>query len=118
MIATYKDLEVYKQSYSLALKIHEITRKYPEFERYEIGNQMRRAAISIPLNIAEGYGKKESVIEFKRFLKISMGSCNEMLVLLDLSKDLGYIKSEQHEELTKCYEIMGKRLNALNQKWK
>ena len=91
MIASYKDLEVYKEGYQMFLKIHKMTQEYPSIEQYEIGAQIRRAAMSIPLNIAEGYGKKSSELDFKRFLKMAMGSCNE---------------------------VLGRRLNTLIQKWK
>ena len=105
MIASYKDLEVYQKSYSLALQIHQITQKYPKYERYEIGSQLRRAAISIPLNIAEGYGKKESRQEFKRFLRIAQGSSNETIVLIELSKDLGYVEQDLANKLIEDYEV-------------
>jgi len=118
MIASYEDLDVYRESYSLALQVHQMTQTYPKEERYEMGTQLRRAAVSIPMNIAEGYGKKESIVDFKRFLRMSLGSCNEVLVLINLSKDLGYIKTEEHEEITKRYNVLGKRISTLIQKWK
>ena len=118
MIKSYKDLDVYKESYSLALQIHQVTKTFPDFERYEIGGQLRRAAMSMPMNIAEGYGKKESVADFKRFLKMSLGSCNEVMVLVDMSKDLGYLTPKEHEGLQESYDVLGKRINTLIQKWK
>ena len=118
MIKSYKDLDVYKESYSLTLKVHGITRTFPEFEKYEMGSQLRKAAMSIPMNIAEGYGKKESEMDFKRFLRMSLGSCNEVQVLISLSKDLGYITEEMYSELETRYDVLGKRLNKLIQKWK
>ena len=118
MIKSYKDLEVYQKSYSLALHVHKMTQQYPAYERYEIGAQIRRAALSIPMNIAEGYGKKESTLEFKRFLRMSLGSCNEVLVLLEMSKDLGYITKQEYLNMQQSYDIVGKRLNVLIQKWK
>ncbi len=117
MIKSYKDLEVYKESYSLTITIMKMTLKYPEHERYELVSQIRRAAISIPLNIAEGYGRKESVSDFKRFLKMTLGSCNEVVVLLDMSKDLEYITNEEHKELVERYDVLGKRINTLIQRW-
>ena len=118
MITSYEDLEIYQQSYKLSLEIHKITQKYPEYERYEIGSQLRRAAISIPLNIAEGYGKKDSAAEFKRFLNIAQGSSNEMKVLVSISKDLGYIDSEMYEKIAESYTALGKRINTLLKNWK
>ena len=117
MISSYKDLEVYQESYKLALEVHKMTQKYPEYERYEIGGQIRRAAISIPMNIAEGYGKKESTAEFKRFLQMAKGSCNEVEVLIEMSKDLGYISKEKYEEMIEKYQTLGKRINTLTKKW-
>ena len=78
MINGYRDLRIYQKAYELGLKVHLLTQKYPEYERYEIGSQLRRAAVSIPLNIAEGYGKKESDADFKRFLKMALGSNNAL----------------------------------------
>ena len=118
MIASYKDLEVYKESYQMFLLVHSVTKELPEAERYEIGSQIRRAAMSIPMNIAEGYGKKESDKDFKRFLRMSLGSCNEVFVLLDMCKDLDYITDKEHEVLTQRYDVLGRRINTLIQKWK
>ena len=118
MIASYKDLEVYKESYLLSLQIHKMTQTYPDYEKYEMGGQLRKAAISIPMNIAEGYGKKESTLDFKRFLRMSLGSCNEVQVLLDLSKDLGYITPEQYEGIWERINVLGKRISILIKKWK
>jgi len=118
MITSYKDLEVYKESYRIFLQVHKLTLKYPEYERYEIGAQLRKAAMSIPMNIAEGYGKKSSELDFKRFLTMSMGSCNEVEVLLDMSRDLEYITEQEYKELSERYDVLGKRINTLIQKWK
>ena len=91
MIRSYRDLKVYGRSYGMAVRMYEMTRRLPEEERFGLTSQIRRAATSIPMNIAEGYGKRQSAAEFKRYLQMSIGSCNEMQVLLDLCKDLGYI---------------------------
>ena len=73
----YSKLKVYERSYKAGLAIYELTKEYPEEEKYGIVSQMRRASTSIPLNIAEGYAKKSSQEEFKRFLLMSIGSANE-----------------------------------------
>ena len=85
---------------------------------YELVKQIKRASISIPLNIAEGYGKKESVAEFKRFLRIATGSANEVEVLLEMLKDLDYIEKQTYEQYIQQYQVLGKRLNVLLNKWK
>ena len=59
-IKSYEDLQVYQGGYKLALQIHSITQELPKEERYELGQQIRKAAISVPANIAEGYGRKNS----------------------------------------------------------
>ena len=117
VIKSYKDLEVYQLSYKLALSIHKMTQTFPKEETYEISSQMRRAALSIPLNIAEGYGKKSSAKDFKRFLKISLGSTNEMLVLISFVKDLGYITEEEYKEYSERYNMLGGMIYNLEKNW-
>ena len=86
-ISSYRDLRIYQRSYEAALEIRKITVKFPSFERTELGSQLRRAATSIPINIAEGYGRKRSPDDFKRFLVIALASCDEVSVLLDFIHD-------------------------------
>ena len=75
-------------------EVHQLTSKLPKEEKYQLGAQTRKAAISVPANIAEGYGKKRSTADFKRFLLMSLGSCNEVNVYLNLFVDLGYAEKE------------------------
>ena len=117
LIKSYLDLEVYKRSYNLALQVHKLTQSFPRHELYEIGSQLRRAAIAIPLNIAEGYGRKQYVNDFKHFLINALGSCNEVAVLVEMVKDLGYV-IEQYDELKEEYDYLGRQLNKLIQTWK
>ena len=118
MIRSYKDLEVYQESYELSLQMYRLVEEYPKAVQYDIGSHLRRAAISIPLNIAEGYGKKSSDKDFKRFLQMSLGSCNEVQVLLEMSSDLGYIDNNYHKKITQRDRVLGKRLISLRQKRK
>ncbi len=118
MIKGFKDLIIYQKSYELSIKVHTFTQKYPEYERYEIGSQIRRAAMSVPLNIAEGYGKKNSEADFKRFLRMAVGSCNELEVLMDMSKDLGYIEEKTHKEITEECIALRKQIITTIDKWK
>ena len=117
MIQSYRDLEVSQRAYNLALKVHRITLEFPRHETIELGSQLRRAALSIPINIGEGYGRKNSVADFKRFLIMALGSCDEERIEIDFAKDLGYINEETHEELTKEYIILGKQIRVLHEKW-
>ena len=117
MIQHYKDLKVYEESYKTALEVYREVKCFPREELFGLTGQLKRAATSIPLNIAEGYGKRNSANEFKRFLMMAIGSCDEMRVLLDFSRDLGYISTERHTVLYDAYDEIGKMLNGLHQKW-
>ena len=111
----YENLQVYERSYKAGLAVYRMTKTYPKEERYGIVDQMRRASVSIPLNIAEGYAKRESQSEFRRFLLMAIGSSNEMSVLIEYSKDLGYISEAQYEKASQEYDEIGRMLNAFIQ---
>ena len=111
----YRQLQVYERSYKAALAVYRMTKRFPEREKYGMTSQMQRAGISVALNIAEGYAKKSSQEEFKRFLLMALGSANEMSVLIDFSKDLGYITEEEYKKASKEYEEIGKMLNKFVQ---
>ena len=117
MIKSYKDLEIYQRSKELVKEIYKITERYPESEKYNIISQLRRSILSIPLNIAEGYGRR-SKEEFKRFLKISLGSSNEVEAILEISEELGYIKKEEYEQISKGNEEIGKMIYRTIEGWK
>ena len=89
-IKSYKDLEVWKLSMSLVSGIYEITRSFPQEEKYGLTSQIRRASISIPSNIAEGASRK-STKEFIQFLYISNGSLSELETQIELAERLGLI---------------------------
>ena len=118
MIKSYKDLEVYKRSYETALELHRMTLEFPKHELYELGSQMRRAATSIPLNIAEGHGRKSSAADFKAFLRIALGSCNEVMVLIEMIKDLGYLENDVFQELRETYDHIARQIYRLLANWK
>ena len=115
MIQSFKDLEIYQKSKKLLMDIYKITEEYPEQEKFNVISQLRRSVLSIPLNIAEGYGRK-SKEDFKRFLKISLGSSNEVEALLEISKELGYLKEDEYQQLSKENEIIGKKIFRLIEK--
>lgn len=73
----YKDLEIYKKAFELAILVHSLSLKLPKTEQFEFGSQIRRSAQSIRSNIAEGYGRREYKAEFIRFLIFSQSSCDE-----------------------------------------
>src|SRR5438034_6417336 len=76
-IKTYKDLNVFRESYVLALDVSKVTKRFPGPEQFELARQLRRAVRSIPANIVEGWAKRASSAEFKRYLQIAIGSCDE-----------------------------------------
>jgi len=82
---------------------------YPKYEIYGIVSQIRRASMSIALNIAEGYGRMSND-DFKRFLKISLGSTNETITLINFSRDLNYISENQYNKILNQYRILGKKI--------
>ncbi len=116
-IRSYEDLVVYQSSYELVLEIYNVTNNFPDQEKRELGRQLRRAAVSIPANIAEGYGRKNSSAEFKHFLRNALGSSNEMKVLLSLAKDLNYLTEEQISLINR-YDVLGKQISKLISSWK
>ena len=117
MITSFKELEIYKRSKELLKLVYQITDKFPEREKYNVISQLRRSILSIPLNIAEGYGRK-SKEDFKRFLKISLGSSNEVEALLDISKELKYITDKEYEKISKENDEIGKMIYRTIEKWK
>ena len=117
-IAHYEDLSVYRKSYELALKVHKLSLGFPGFERLELGRQLREASKSVPVNIAEGYGRRSSAADFKRFLVIAQGSCDEVKVWLSFARDLGYLKQDDVRILTAAYEEVGRMLHSLIRNWR
>ena len=118
MIQSFKDLEVYRRSFELSVEMYHLTKGFPNEELYGLTSQIKRASTSIPLNIAEGYGKRENANEFKRFLLMAIGSCNEMQVLLELSERLGFINRTALVKYENEYNEIGKMLTVLRQRWK
>ena len=93
----YRKLDAYQLAKTLALEIYKLVNTFPERERYGMCDQLRRAAISIPSNIAEGTGRF-SIKERIHFLNISYGSLCETMCQMEIAKDLGYISQEAYSE--------------------
>jgi four helix bundle protein len=94
----HRVLEVWNRSLKYVKRIYQITREFPKEELYGLVSQMRRSAISIPSNIAEG-STRQSTKEYIRFLYIALGSSSELEVQLILSRDLEYVTEEIFNEL-------------------
>ena len=118
MIESFRDLKVYQKAYAVSKEVHEISLKLPDFEKHELGSQIRRASKSIAMNIAEGFAGNCSLQDFKRFLIMALGSCEEVRVQIDYLKDLKYITDDIHGKLEKEYREIGKMLVTMINKWK
>ena len=109
---THKDLVVWQRAMSLVSDVYKATKTFPREETFGLTSQMRRAAISIPSNIAEGFGRLH-LRERENFLSISLGSACELETQLILSKDLGYISLDEVEQLMIDIQSIIKMLTGL-----
>jgi len=114
----YEGLDVYQRARALLKPMHDLALTFPDYEKFDLADQIRRASKSIPANIAEGYAKRRSGREFAFYLTNAMGSANEMEVHLKVAYELGYISEEQMTDYTREYAIIGKQLNRLIQFWR
>jgi len=95
-IRTFRDLKVWQKGIELVKEVYKITSNFPKEEQYGLVSQLRRASISVPSNIAEGFRRKHAK-EHKQFLNIALGSCAELETQIFIAKELGYI-NEQNEQ--------------------
>lgn len=109
-ISTFQQLEVWQEAHKLVLMVYRVTGGFPNEEKFGLVAQMRRAAISVPANIAEGF-KRRGIQDKIRFYNTSEGSLEELKYFFVLSKDLGYIPSK--DDLMTQSEIVGRLLNGL-----
>ena len=112
MLKNYKELKVWQKSYHLCLEIYRITKGFPKNEQYGLTSQIRSATVSVPSNIAEGYGKK-TTFDYLRSLYIAYGSCCELETQILLSGDLGYIEDNDIKELLEKIGEIERMLKAL-----
>ncbi len=113
----FRDLHVWERSHQLTLAIYAETLKFPREELYGLTSQIRRRAVSVGANIAEGCGKTGNN-EFQRYLQIAAGSASELDYELFLAKDLGYLPKTDHariaEELSQIRKMLSSLLRKLN----
>ncbi len=102
----------------LLAPIHRLVLTFPEYERFALADQMRRASRSVPTNIVEGYSRRSSAKDFKHFLGISMGSANEMVVHLEISCRLGYATHETCAMHIDEYDAIGRQIHMLMARWR
>jgi four helix bundle protein len=111
-VTDYRKLAVWEKSHQLALNTYRATASFPKEEMYGLTSQIRRAAGSIPANIAEGAGRGGN-IEFIRFLRISLGSANELEYHLLLARDLNFLETTLHSQLELSIAEVRRMLNGL-----
>lgn len=111
----FVDLEVWQLGRELAKEVYSITREFPSDEAYGLTSQLRRASVSIPANIAEGWGR-QSDGSFAHYLKIAKGSLSEVLTLLILANDFGYIDEPTLAKLDRLTDVLGRKLHNFTER--
>ena len=116
-LKSYRDLTAWRRAMDLAVSVYEMTREFPENERYGLTNQLRRAAVSIPSNVAEGQGRSTSR-DFLHFLSVAYGSLQEVETQLILAQRLGFASEQKIDSiLAQCGEV-GRLTNGLRRSLK
>jgi four helix bundle protein len=111
-VNSYRDLTVWKLAMQLTEEVYRVTQAFPESETYALANQLQRAAVSVPSNIAEGHARS-STRDFLRFISIAMGSLAEIETQLELSARLEYINEIRLGELLATTDALGRMLRGL-----
>ena len=111
-INSYRNLIVWQKSVALVTDIYTLTKSFPQEEKFGIVSQLNRASVSIPSNIAEGWGR-ESSKNYLQFLRISRGSLMETETLLEISKNLNYINDSEFKVISDNIEEVSKILQGL-----
>jgi four helix bundle protein len=112
---SYKDLEIYKLSYDLAVKVHKMSLRLPQYEMYEEGSQVRKSSKGITSCIVEGYGRRKYKAEFSKFLVYAHASCDETILHLNFIKDThGFIEKEVESFIGSYNELGGKISRFIN----
>ena len=116
-IKSYQDLIVWQKGLDLSLFVYKLTSKFPKEELYGLTSQIRRSAVSIPSNIAEGKNRG-SIKEFIQFLRIAYGSCSELETQLLISKELNFLDEKGYNvliaDLTEVSKILNVMIRKLN----
>ena len=112
---SYRNLIAYKTARSLVVDVYGLLKNFPNEERYALCEQLRRAVVSIPSNIAEGMGRS-SVKEQVHFIEIAFASLNETMCQIEIAKDLGYIKEDELIEIENKVVNVAQLLSGLRRK--
>ena len=113
---SYRSLEAWKKSFAFANEIYTISKQFPQNELFALTSQIRRAAVSIPSNIAEGYGR-DSAKEFSRYLSIANGSLCEVETQLEIAFAQGYITLELKEKMIGLSNEIGRIIRGLRNRY-
>ena len=116
-IQSYRDLQVWQRSMKLVTNVYQLTRSFPSDEQYGLSAQIRHCAVSIPSNMAEGYGRG-TTNDYVRFLRISMGSMYELQTQLEIALSLGYATEDAFNPLYNETRDIERMLSALISKLK
>lgn len=111
----YKDLDAYKESKALVILVYALIKKFPREEQYALCDQLRRAVISVPSNIAEGSGRTSSKDQ-AHFFEMAFGSLMEVNCQIDIAHDLGYISKEEVERVEQHVKAIAALLSGLRRK--
>jgi len=114
-MASYRNLDTYKDAKQLVKDVYALLMMFPREEQYALCDQLRRAVISVPSNIAEGMGRT-SVKDQAHFLEISFGSLQEVQCQLEIASELGYISIDQFKEIDTNIEKLSRKLSGLRAK--
>ncbi len=116
-IASFEDLEVFRRAYAVSLDVHRVSLTLPAIEQHALGDQMRRTSKSICANLAEGFGKRRSAAEVKRFVNMAVGSSDEMRVWIRYCLDLGYVDEPTWRKWRDEYQDIARMLQGLLRSW-
>ena len=108
---SYRDLEIYKLAFELAVRVHKATLKLPKFELFEQGSQIRRSSKSVKDQLADVYGRRRYKAEYIKFLIYSHSSCDETLSQLEMLNTL-YPEMTEFSSLSDEYAVLGRKINS------
>lgn len=117
MIKGFRDLEVYQESFRLQIEIEDSLKQFPQDERFLLADQVRRCCRAIPAIISEGWGRRESIKEFQKYLRDATAEANEMINHILLAVYKKYYSEEKGNDLITRYEIVAKKLTNLKNNW-
>jgi four helix bundle protein len=111
-VKDFRHLSAWRKAHALALEVYRATAGFPAEERFGLTSQMRRAAVSVPANVAEGCGRGSDA-DFGRFLQIALGSASELEYHLILARDLGFIAPAEHQTMEEAATEVKRMLSGL-----